>query len=198
MNVCNKFFFFNLNSQDDIGHAYSRGFSVLSVPKFTANLYCICLSIQQIYTSADAVQICGKFWVTQYLSASSIFRPFVRSRRERRYLESERASSFQLPASCLQAKKFMATQTFPRESRAADPGLLIESGFVLIQRVWIRIRQDLGVFVGSGSDKIWVFWSDQDPYFEKCRIRPNPSVLIESGSRSFGRIRIRIFNKFGF
>ena len=39
---------------------------ILSVPKFTANLYCICLSITQIYTSADAVQISGKFWDTQY------------------------------------------------------------------------------------------------------------------------------------
>ena len=34
--------------------------------KFTANLYCICLSIPQEYTEADAVQICGKFWDTQY------------------------------------------------------------------------------------------------------------------------------------
>ena len=29
------------------------------VPKFTAKLYCICLSITQIYTEADAVQICS-------------------------------------------------------------------------------------------------------------------------------------------
>ena len=40
--------------------------NLLSVPKFNANLYCICLSIPQINT--DAVQICGKFWNTQYLS----------------------------------------------------------------------------------------------------------------------------------
>ena len=36
---------------------------LLSVPK---NLYCICLSIPQIYTQADAVQISSKFWDTQY------------------------------------------------------------------------------------------------------------------------------------
>ena len=30
---------------------------ILGVPKFTANLYCICLSISKIYTYADAVQI---------------------------------------------------------------------------------------------------------------------------------------------
>ena len=41
---------------------------VLSVPKFSANMYCICLSIPQIYTSADAVQICGKLWDTQYIA----------------------------------------------------------------------------------------------------------------------------------
>ena len=40
---------------------------ILSVPKFTANLYCICLSVPQIYTEADAVQICGEFWDTQYI-----------------------------------------------------------------------------------------------------------------------------------
>ena len=40
---------------------------LLSVPKFTANLYCICIIIPQIYTEADAVQICGKFWYTQYI-----------------------------------------------------------------------------------------------------------------------------------
>ena len=39
---------------------------VLSVSKFTANMYCICLSIPKIYT--DAVQICGKFWDTQLRS----------------------------------------------------------------------------------------------------------------------------------
>jgi len=38
-----------------------------SVPKYTANLYCICLCIPQIYIKADAVKICGKFWDTQYL-----------------------------------------------------------------------------------------------------------------------------------
>ena len=41
-------------------------FYVLSFPKVTANLYCICLSILQIYTKADAVHICGNFWDTQY------------------------------------------------------------------------------------------------------------------------------------
>ena len=39
---------------------------ILSVPKCTANQYCICLSIPQINTYADAVQLCGKFWDTQY------------------------------------------------------------------------------------------------------------------------------------
>ena len=31
----------------------------LSVPKFTANLYCICLSILQIYADADLRYILG-------------------------------------------------------------------------------------------------------------------------------------------
>ena len=35
--------------------------------KFTANQYCICLSIPQIYTKADAVQTCGTFWDTPYM-----------------------------------------------------------------------------------------------------------------------------------
>ena len=35
---------------------------LLTVAKFNSNLYCICLSITQIYTQGDAVQICGKFW----------------------------------------------------------------------------------------------------------------------------------------
>ena len=35
--------------------------NILCVPKCTANLYCICFSILQISTSADAVQIWGKF-----------------------------------------------------------------------------------------------------------------------------------------
>ena len=39
--------------------------NVLSVTKFTANLYCICLGIALRYTHADAVQICGNFWDTQ-------------------------------------------------------------------------------------------------------------------------------------
>ena len=34
---------------------------ILSVPKFIANLYCIFLSILQIYTKADAVQITVNF-----------------------------------------------------------------------------------------------------------------------------------------
>ena len=37
---------------------------LLSVPKVTANVYCICLSILQIHTNADAVHICGYFWDT--------------------------------------------------------------------------------------------------------------------------------------
>ena len=32
---------------------------VLSVPKFTANLYCICLSEHETCAEADAAQICG-------------------------------------------------------------------------------------------------------------------------------------------
>ena len=32
---------------------------IRSVPKFTANLYCICLSIYLRSTQADAVKICG-------------------------------------------------------------------------------------------------------------------------------------------
>ena len=39
---------------------------ILSVPKFTANLYCICLGIPQFYTLADAVQICGKICPVLY------------------------------------------------------------------------------------------------------------------------------------
>ena len=34
---------------------------ILSAPKFTAYLYCICFSIELRYTKADAVQICGTF-----------------------------------------------------------------------------------------------------------------------------------------
>ena len=44
----------------------------MSVPKFTANLYCICLSLYLRYTSADAVQIGGKFWDTQYIGRDKI------------------------------------------------------------------------------------------------------------------------------
>ena len=40
---------------------------VLSVSKFTANLYCLCICIDLGYTLADAVQVCGKFWDTPYL-----------------------------------------------------------------------------------------------------------------------------------
>ena len=49
-------------------HIYNVLNKILSVPKFTAKLYCICLSIPQIYTIlyADAIQIRGKFWQTQY------------------------------------------------------------------------------------------------------------------------------------
>ena len=42
---------------------------ILSVPKFTANLYCISLSI--ILLNADAVQICCKFLDTQYNQSST-------------------------------------------------------------------------------------------------------------------------------
>ena len=41
------------------------GILVLSVLKFIANMYCICLSIPQNYTKSDAVQICGKLRNTQ-------------------------------------------------------------------------------------------------------------------------------------
>ena len=40
---------------------------ILSVPKFIAHLYCICLSINLRNTYANAVQICGKFWDIQYI-----------------------------------------------------------------------------------------------------------------------------------
>ena len=43
---------------------------LLSVPKCTANLYCIYLSIYFWYTQADEVQICGKFRNTQEAHAS--------------------------------------------------------------------------------------------------------------------------------
>ena len=41
--------------------------SLFGVPKCNANLYWICLSIPQICTKAEADQICGKFWDTQYV-----------------------------------------------------------------------------------------------------------------------------------
>ena len=41
---------------------------VLSVPKFTENLYCICLSTDLNRFKPDAVQICANFWDTQYLA----------------------------------------------------------------------------------------------------------------------------------
>ena len=54
---------------------------ILSVPKFTAILFCICFSVTQIYTSADAVQIYGKVWDTQQneflLSAVHVFIFFI-------------------------------------------------------------------------------------------------------------------------
>ena len=46
---------------------------LLSGPKCTANLYSICLSIDLWYTSADAVQISGKFWDTQYILTPAEF-----------------------------------------------------------------------------------------------------------------------------
>ena len=36
---------------------------LVSAPKFTVDLYCICIDLR--YTYADAVHICGKFWNTQ-------------------------------------------------------------------------------------------------------------------------------------
>ena len=50
-----------------------RTLDILSVQKITANLYGICLSIPQIYTSSDAVQICGNFLDTQYTSILTLF-----------------------------------------------------------------------------------------------------------------------------
>jgi len=47
-------------------YTYINYLKILSVPKLSANLYCICLSIDFMYTEADAVQICGIFWDTQY------------------------------------------------------------------------------------------------------------------------------------
>ena len=47
-----------------MGLSIKQEVKVLSVPKFTANQYCISLNIY--YTLADAVQICGNFWDTQY------------------------------------------------------------------------------------------------------------------------------------
>ena len=42
----------NLNPPTFYTFAYKKRYTiyVLSVPKFTANMYCICLSIPQIYT----------------------------------------------------------------------------------------------------------------------------------------------------
>ena len=34
---------------------------ILSAPKFTANMYGICFSIELLYTKADTAQICGTF-----------------------------------------------------------------------------------------------------------------------------------------
>ena len=39
---------------------------ILSVAYITANLYFICLNACFMFALADAVQICGKFWDTQY------------------------------------------------------------------------------------------------------------------------------------
>ena len=94
-----------------------------------------------------------------YLAASSIYRRFVRSftRGERRYLESERAS-------CLQAKKFTATQTFPPESRVADPDQA-GSGCVGQFRICISNK------IKSWSDRIRVFGSDRIHILKKGRSR---------------------------
>ena len=48
---------------------------ILSVPKFEAKLYCICLSINLWCTYAIAVQICGKFF-RQSVSSSFILNYF--------------------------------------------------------------------------------------------------------------------------
>ena len=63
------FFFYNsfcVNLGGEMpGNGQVQPWHLLSVSKCTANLYCICLSIDLRYTKADAVQICGKFWDTQ-------------------------------------------------------------------------------------------------------------------------------------
>ena len=41
---------------------------ILGVPKFTVNLYCICLSEHETCAYADTVQICGIIWNAQYVS----------------------------------------------------------------------------------------------------------------------------------
>ena len=46
---------------------------ILSVPKYTANLYCICSSKQQIFNLADAVHICGNFLDTQQETLQRLF-----------------------------------------------------------------------------------------------------------------------------
>ena len=40
--------------------------SYLGVQYIIVNLYCICVSACFMLAYADAVQICGKLWVTQY------------------------------------------------------------------------------------------------------------------------------------
>ena len=59
---------------------------LLSVPKCSANLYCICLSLPQIHTEADAVQICGKFWDTQYYK--SIFKTLLKMYIDQSYMKN--------------------------------------------------------------------------------------------------------------
>ena len=38
----------------------------MCVPKFTTNLYCICLNKLETYAWADAAQICGNMWNAEY------------------------------------------------------------------------------------------------------------------------------------
>ena len=45
---------------------------LLSIKYSTANLYWICLSACFMFAWSDAVQICGKFWDTQYVGLDSL------------------------------------------------------------------------------------------------------------------------------
>ena len=52
--------------------------NIQSVPKLTANLYCISLSIDLRVTQADAVHICDKFCDTQYCQYITFSGLFIR------------------------------------------------------------------------------------------------------------------------